>query len=434
MKMRAFIRAIAANLLPRSLVAALLIAPSLLAPVPRLDQAAPLHPPDRAIPLDFFGLHFHHLASTTSWPALPFGSWRTLAAYTDWPNLEPQKGQWNFAILDAYVGLAEKHNVSVLIPLVFTPRWASARPGEPSAYSPGNAAEPRDIEDWRNYVRVVAVRYKNRVHCYEIWNEPNLPSFFSGGPAQILRLAREAYPILKEIDPAIVVVSPSATGGSGVSWLDDYLALGGGSYADVIGFHFYVSPQPPEAMVDLMARVKIVMAAHHVAAKPLWNTEAGWFIANRLTKVVPLPHSSFSKVLSADEALAYVARSYILNWASGVSRFYWYSWDSEVGGLTEADGQTWKPSATAYTQIENWLVGWRMDSCAVDARGTWLCAMSRARDRARIAWNPSRTFEMDIPEAWSATQVDRLSGGRMPLENSTFTVGPSPVRFASVRP
>jgi hypothetical protein len=198
MKVRAFIPAIAANLLSRSLVAALLIAPLLLAPVPRLDEAAPLHPPDQTIPLDFFGLHFHHLASTTSWPALPFGSGHTLAAYTDWANLEPQKGQWNFATLDAYVGLAEKNNVSVLIPLVFTPRWASARPGEPSAYSPGNAAEPRDIADWRNYVRVVAVRYKNRVHCYEIWNEPNLPSFFSSGPAQILRLAREAYLILKK--------------------------------------------------------------------------------------------------------------------------------------------------------------------------------------------------------------------------------------------
>ena len=60
--------------------------------------------------------------------------------------------------------------------------------------------------------------------------------------------------------------------------------------------------------------------------------------------------------------------------------------------------------------------------------------MSRGQDRARIAWNPSRTFEMAIPEAWNATQVDRLSGVRTPLTDSTFTVGPASVRFASVRP
>ncbi len=124
----------------------------------------------------------------------------------------------------------------------------------------------------------------------------------------MLELCREAYQILKEVDPTITVVSPSATGdwGSspGVRWLDDFLSQGGGDYADVIGYHFYVMPGPPENIVPLIQKVKAVMAKYGQNDKPLWNTECGW-----------LGDEAFS---SEDKAAGYVARSYVLNWADGV--------------------------------------------------------------------------------------------------------------------
>ena len=56
------------------------------------------------------------------------------------------------------------------------------------------------------------MRYRGRVHAYEIWNEPNHPDFFSGRPETMLELARQAYQILKQVDGSVIVVSPSATG------------------------------------------------------------------------------------------------------------------------------------------------------------------------------------------------------------------------------
>ena len=73
----------------------------------------------------------------------------------------------------------------------------------------------------------------------------------------------------------------------------------------------------------------------------MWDTESGWRIANRNTEVKPTAATGFgSKVLTIDEASAYVARTYILLWGSQVSRFFWYAWDDGAMGLTETDGKT----------------------------------------------------------------------------------------------
>jgi hypothetical protein len=397
----------------------------------RTARAQRLVPPREAIPPSLFGLHIHHLNHGTPWPAVSFGSWRLWDAYVAWPNVEPQKGRWDFSQLDSYVSLAESHGVEILLPLGLTPAWASSRPEQKSGYGPGNAAEPRDISDWRDYVRQVATRYKGRIHAYEIWNEPNLSDFFSGRPEQMLELARAGYSVLKEVDKTVIVVSPSATSQSGIDWLEHYLKLGGGAYADVIGFHLYVTPEPPEAMLGRGQDLRAVLMEANWADKPVWNTEAGWLIENRRSEVRPQT-SSFSKVLTLEEASAYVARSYVLNWAMGISRFYFYSWDSEVGGLTEADGRTMKPPAAAYGEIENWLVGARMVSCLFDQRNTWSCELSRPGYRAWIVWNPTRAMEFKIPESWPVRKRRDLSGGLFPLDPaSVISIGPKPVLLES---
>jgi hypothetical protein len=394
-------------------------------------HAPELLPPTETIPLSFFGLHIHHLSEPTPWPPVSFGSWRLWDAYVAWPNVEPKRGHWNFSHLDRDVSLAESHGVEILLPLGLTPAWASSRPKERSGYEPGNAAEPRDISDWREYVREVGTRYKGRIHAYEIWNEPNLSDFFSGRPDSMLELAREAYGVLKQVDPTVLVASPSATGPTGIEWLERYLKMGGGAYADVIGFHFYVTPEAPEAMLELGERLRAVLEENHLASKPVWNTETGWLIENRLSRVRP-QNSSFSKVLTLEEASAYVSRSYLLNWAMGVRRFFFYSWDSEVGGLTEADGQTWKPPATAFAETEKWLVGARMVSCFPNRTGIWICELLRPGDHAWAVWNPARTADFQIPEAWKVSEGRDMSGGRLSLSpDASISIGPAPILLES---
>ncbi|MBO0348037.1 hypothetical protein J0895_02740 [Phormidium pseudopriestleyi FRX01] len=390
--------------------------------------------PETEIPATLFGMHLHHVATTptyrtdppitqlTPWPSVPIPTWRLVAAYVEWFALERQKGEWNFEILDKSLELAETHQVEPLMYLGFSPRWASQRPEEPSAYGPGKAAPPQNIEDWRNYVRTVATRYKGRIHYYELWNEPNgYKRFYTGTIAEMLELSREAYQILKEVDPTITVVSPSATGdwGSspGVEWLEEFLRQGGGDYADVIGYHFYVMPGPPENMMPLIQKVQAVMAKYGQNHKPLWNTESGW-----------LGDQAFS---SEDKAAAYVARSYVLNWAAGVQRLYWYDWDSSSGvkiHLTHSDQETLTPAGVAYAEVQKWLVGAHMRSCESLSDKTWICSLERDRgETAWIVWNPDRQLRFRVPEEWGVNQVWNLAGDQQLLSGNQIEIGESPL-------
>lgn len=391
-----------------------------------------LEPPRAAIPANLFGMHLHHvvvqpphIANKTPWPPVRFAGWRLWDAYVSWGNLEKKKGEWNFETLDKYLELADEHQVELVLVLGLSPRWASARPAEESTYYRGAAAEPENIEDWRNYVRTVAERYKGRLHYYELWNEPNLKGFYSGTVDKMLELSREAYRILKEVDPGVTVISPAAahSGNTGLSWLEEYLSKGGGAYADIIGYHFYVKPDPPEAMVSAIRQVQDLMAEYGVGDKPLWNTEAGW------QKPKPFP--------SDELAAAYVGRSYILNWAAGVPRFYWYDWDyNPVFSLhmTEEDSTTLKPAAIAYQQMQKWLIGARMTSCESNSRETWICQLTREGGyKAWIVWNPKYQLPFKMPDRWGVRQIRNLAGDRRRnLSGDWIEIGQSPLLLESI--
>jgi len=391
-----------------------------------IRQPIALNPPARPIPATLFGLHIHHLVKkpsdlpqVTPWPSVEFGTWRLWDAHIGWLNLEKEKGQWQFDTLDRYLEIAREREVELLLPLGLSPKWASARPEEPSAYAPGAAAEPKNIEDWQNYVRTVGTRYRGRLPYYEIWNEPNWKRFFTGSTEQMFELAREAHEILKPLDPEIAIVSPSATDGKhGAAWLADYFALGGVDYSDIIGFHFYVGPgEGPEDAIPVIQEVQQVMSDYGVADKPLWNTEAGW-----------LGDQPFE---DPQTSVAYVARAYILNWASGVERLYWYDWDFNPIvrlHLVKEDNKTLTPAGVAYGEIYDWLVGARMDECHSDLRYTWTCQLTRDRDyQAWILWNPDRSSSFSVPEEWKVAQVRYLNGERRRFQGSKVEIGPTPI-------
>jgi hypothetical protein len=364
-----------------------------------------LSPPEGVIPETYFGMHIHRATTTTPWPEIPFGSWRLWDAAVNWLKLQPNRDEWKFETLDKSVELAERHRVVVLLTLGRTPQWASARPEEAAEPARGGAAPPENLADWRKYVRMVVTRYKGRIQAYEIWNEPNLRNFYSGSPEQMVVLAREAYSIIKEVDPAAAVLTPSATGPTGVPWLNRYFDLGGAEYADIVGYHFYIGAAPPEAMLERIEQVKRVMVNHNVR-KALWNTETGCCF--------PAPKSFDSE----QEKSAYVARAYVLNWAAGVRRFYWYAWDNQKLSipLTKSDDSEVLPAALAYAEVQKWLVGAQMHSCASDARGTWTCQLTRdSGSREWILWNPDRKFSLDVPLDWGVHILRRLDGEQREL-------------------
>ena len=381
--------------------------------------ASELQPPKAAIPTSYFGIHIHHLAMEvpTPWPDLPVPQWRLWDAIVSWADLQPAKGQWRFEKLDGYVSLAEQHGTGLLLTLGGSPSWASARPQLKSNYYPGFSGEPSNIEDWREYVRTVVSRYKGRIQAYEIWNEPNLTEYWSGSMDQMLALTREASQIIRNVDPKALVVSPSATSAYGIPWLAEFLKKGGGQNVDVIAFHFYVSPhdRPPEEMLPIIQGVRQILADNGVADKPVWNTETGWLAPAKLD--------------SDELAAGFLARSFILSWAAGIQRFYWYAWDNQFTAIVtyRESSRTITPAGSAYGVIEQWLVGTKMESCTSTTDHTWTCQLSRAGKKEWIVWNTEGNHKFDVPKTWGVAKAKPLLQDALPLSSSSVDVGPVPV-------
>ena len=347
---------------------------------------------------------------------MPVPAWRLWDAGVNWPDLEPNKGQWQFERLDRYVSLAQQHGTSILLPLGGSPTWASARPGVPSNYQPGFTAEPANLDDWGTFVRAVVSRYKGRIQAYEIWNEPNLKDFWTGTTDQMLTLTKEASAIIHSMDPHAIVVSPSATAEWGIPWLAEFLKKGGGQFVDVIGYHLYLDPATklPEEMVPLIQRVRHVISENNLENKPIWNTESGWLNPARFD--------------SDDVAAGFLARAYILAWAAGVQRFYWYAWDNgSLAIITYKEAEhTTTPAGYAYKVMEQWLVGARMDGCAESVDHTWTCQLSRSGRKEWIVWNPQENHKFDVPGAWRVGSITELLHDRRSLNGSSINVGPLP--------
>lgn len=358
---------------------------------------------------EYFGLHIHRADGDTTWPSTQFGSWRLWDANVQWTHLQPTRETWKFDKLDRYAELAGSNNVSLLLPLGLSPRWASARPREQSAYGEGRAAEPAEIEDWRVYVRTVAQRYKGKINAYEIWNEPNDRHFFSGTTAKLVELTCEAYRVLKNIDSTILVVSPAYTGGQNIGKLEEFLAKGGGSCIDVVAYHLYVPLGPPEAIPALIVRIRQAMKRQGLGHLPLWNTETGWLIENTDgTREGKLPKDWLR--VDSERSAAFVVRSYLLSSAFGVERFYWYAWDGRSMGLIEPVSKTLKPGGQALGVAARWITAGPRPICSETNR-MWLCILSDRPDVRRVVvWSLENTQRYIVPSGWRIKQVERADG------------------------
>ncbi|MEW5967871.1 MAG: hypothetical protein AB1720_12895 [Pseudomonadota bacterium] len=399
-------------------VAALL---SVAAALPR--QVAP--PADRAsivIPKTYFGMHIHRADRGTPWPGTEIGTWRLWDANALWLDIEPRRAQWDFPRLDRYVAMAKLTGSEILLPLGMTPGWASARPLEKGVYRPGDTAEPRDIEDWENYVSAVARRYKGRVRDFELWNEVNAGTgFFSGTPEAMLTLQKSAYRVVKDVDPEARLVAPSTVGESAhqLRWFEDYLALGAAKHADVIAYHFYQPRKQPEAILELAGKVRAIMKRHGAGEMPLWNTESGYRMSLGQPGR-PVAADPSWPALDAATAEAYVARALILGWWAGIDRFYWYAWDNRDLGLMNAAGEK-MPAGQAYLVTARWMTGARMTRCGRQG-DIWQCELARDGVRGLLVWNAANGQKTWPVPGKAFAFVESLDGKLEAIDSSRHIV------------
>lgn len=366
------------------------------------------------VPASFLGLHIHR-PRTVPWPAVQFGVWRWWDTEgLGWSGIEPARGQWDFAAPDFYVGLAETAKVDVIWTLGgLTPRWASARPGEKCHYGDGCAAEPVSTDDWADYVKAVATRYKGRIRYYEIWNEPHLAAtfrsdrdFYSGSAQTLVEMTRIAYQTIKSVDPDARILSPAPV--AEPARIEPFFRLGGGAYIDIVAAHFYT--YPVENLPSLVAPMRAMLRKYGQQDKELWNTEAGFLIGGTTSTFIAKPGGTFGNRLSDEEAAATIARYQLVAASLQLSRSVLYAWDNDAMGLTAGRGQRPTEVTRSLKRVTSWLVNARVFGCGSTNRSLWVCSLERAGRKAWAAWNVEGPISWQLPSNWNATAAERLSG------------------------
>jgi hypothetical protein len=372
-------------------------------------------------------MHIHHADTSTPWPIARFGSWRLWDASVSWEKLEPTKGRWQFQRLDKLVSLAQQNGVELLLTLGITPRWAASNPDQPFVYGNGGNSPPRDMQDWEDYVRTVASRYKGRIRYFELWNEPTFDEidkgsgFYAGSAKTMVELGRVAYRTIKAVDPDNKLLSPGFTDDG--DRLDLYLRLGGKDITDVVAHHFYA--ERPEDIATRVARVRAVMVRHGIGDRPLWNTESGYDIppsGQALTGHGPRNDTELG---------AYLARALTIGAASGLDRFFWYSWERTMLTRWRSDA-TVNPEIVAYVQTLRWLVGANITACTSEDRNLWVCNVHMGSRTAWMVWNVKASMQWSPPKEWHVLQYETLDARLVKLKSGdTIPVGPAPVLVKS---
>ena len=368
-----------------------------------------------------------------TWPQAKVGALRLWDSGVTWRQIETSPGVFDYSRLDAQVGAARARGAQVLLVLGQTPTFHALRPGAPAVYGAGATSMPT-LASWRNYVGNVVRRYKGRGVDYQVWNEANVSSFWTGTQRQMATLTKVTAKVVANNDKSADVISPALATRltSQRRYLRDFYALRTGGrpvagWVDAISLHFYPLPrQGPEASAKLLAASRIMLGALNVR-KPIWNTEINYGLKTG--------GGGTAKSISFNKQAAFVARTYLLDAAGGVKRTFWYSWELQNGlANTKMIFPSGTPTkaGTAYRVLGDWLIGTRMQGCSRDGRGTYTCTVRYSGGVKRVYWNPSRTVSVrTVPSATRSTTLtgatERRRGGE------SLRIGFSPVMVRSGR-
>jgi xylan 1,4-beta-xylosidase len=232
------------------------------------------------------------------------------------------KTKYNFQRVDqVYDGLLDR-GVRPFVELSFMPKALAT--GKPGVFFYGmNVTPPKSNEGWADLVKTFAAHLIDRYGInevkdwpFEVWNEPNLGTFWEGTKQQYFDMYKASAVALKSLDRRIQVGGPSTASGEWLTEFANYCTQNNAPvdfftthiYAGDDQSHLFGKDAPRISQNDVIPRViertrREIDAAGH-AGKPLWITE--WssdspaMIAHVITNCLPFCQGMSQWALSAE--------------------------------------------------------------------------------------------------------------------------------------
>ena len=362
------------------------IASEVAAPEPAiLNSYGP--PTTPAVGRDLFGIHapadwisdvasgYEGPTDPATIPTVPVGYVRLWDTETKWRDLEPTKGNFVWRKLQKQIETAQVLNARVMLVLGGTPTWAGGG---------GVTDNPTNIADWRSYVHEVSCKYGASISAYEVWNEANLDTFYSGTPAQMADLTLAAFEEIRKCNPNALVVAANTTSratGSFGTFFPAYLAeLKKRNWpADAYSVHSYPTASGgADDRIRGIAQFRTMLALSGAPFTTVFDSEVNYGLAGLGEGKVDL---------TGDKAMALLSRTYIDSVRYGFGSTFWFVWTKNGSGVT---GIQLTPGSTdeqqAWRATYDWLIGAQLQKCGSPKTDLVICQFSRGADNFSLVW------------------------------------------------
>src|SRR5258708_5773795 len=190
-------------------------------------QSASTTPPgpisDGSLSQQYFGMHLDSdvLSTRLPWPTFPFGLLRMNSTETRWSDIDQGSGVYDFTKVDKWLNALSQHqstnpagNYQIVFTVYSVPNYISSSPTDPCSYNPtsghdpGSCDPPVDVNPdgsgtdrtFTNFITALAQHANGRIHYWEMWNEPNDMTFWSGTIPQMVRMAQDARCVIVGTD------------------------------------------------------------------------------------------------------------------------------------------------------------------------------------------------------------------------------------------
>ncbi|NOZ20696.1 MAG: hypothetical protein GXP25_06360 [Planctomycetes bacterium] len=247
-----------------------------------------------------------------------------------WDNVEPEKGKWDFSAPEIFFARARRLNLHVLAILPDpSAGWASSGPPEARGKRLGDAFEdlwylPRDMQDYRRYVRKCIERYKDVSRVWEVLNEPFKTRGWDVGDqyGQFLRIVKEEA---RRADKALKVMR------CGLCYYkkDEEANTEAARLADILSEHMYPRYNDTKKFVGKISMINDFLQRHGVKTD-IWVTEYGKYSNDDPS----YKHARFSHYYTnGDErtAAAYNIKYLTVLFSHGVSKVFFHQRTWPIG-------------------------------------------------------------------------------------------------------
>ncbi len=226
-----------------------------------------------------------------AWPVLADLGVKWARVQTGWAKTEKEPGVYRFAWLDEIVDKLLERGVQPWLSIsygnpVYTRNMNVAVPGVSPNYQgcsehgvgfpPIHTVEER--RGWQNYVRALVRHFRDRVTHYEVWNEPDLLSFWKCQPkaAEYVDLVRLTAGPLRQEQPHAKLIGGAIAWGMTVwslKYLEDCFRAGLHELIDIVTYHGYKSV-PERHSAQEIAAFRHLLDAYNPSLE-YWQGEAG---------------------------------------------------------------------------------------------------------------------------------------------------------------